>query len=139
MSQGRKPVSVTYWYSRKLNKILNSCPEWFPIPPILRDQGFEKVVCRTSRDVEIWSQKLRDQEAREAEILDLEREAIEAPQRARFRAELVYQHSHARNAFNKEFCRRALEKLDRLEARIRLKMQRGVSYQHCEGFEEKKH
>lgn len=139
MSQGQKPVSVTYWYSRKLNRILNSCPEWFPIPPELRAMGFEKIVCRSAHDVEIWSQKMRDQERRDQETVDLKRELSEGPTRERLRKDLVYARDHSRNALNREFCNRFLAKLDKLEERTRQRLTRGISFQHCEGFEEKKH
>lgn len=139
MSEGRKAVSVTYWYSRKLNRILNSCPEWFPIPEFLVKLGFEKVVCRSAHDVEIWSQKMRDQERRDQENADLERELTEGPVRDRLRKDLIYERDHARNAFNRDFCNRFLSKLDKLEERTRQRLTRGISFQHLEGFEEKKH
>lgn len=133
LKQARKTIAVTFWYSAKLDRILVGLPEQYPIPPVLQAQGFNKIVCRSAREVEIWSAKLRDQERREAEMTDEQRESVEGPLRAQLRRELVHLRDNARNAFNRDFCQHALDQIDEIEAKQKEKRE---SYMHCEAAED---
>jgi hypothetical protein len=130
-----KPIAVVFWFSTKVNRILIGLPEAHPIPPILRNLGFNKVVCRSAREVEIWSQKMRDQERRDEEMTDEQREAFEGPLRAELRKDLVSRMLNSRNAVNREFCRQALLNMDAEEERQKHKRE---SLMHIEGYEDGK-
>jgi hypothetical protein len=129
-----KPVATVFWYSEKLDRIRVGAPEVFPIPQELQAEGYNKIVCRNAHEVEIWSQKLRDQERRDKEIEDAKREAIEGPIRDAIRSELVYKRDHARNAINRDAMQRAIENHD--EAEDRRRSEKSISYMHSEGYEE---
>lgn len=130
-----KRIAVVFYHSKKLNHITIGAPEAYPVPQIMVNWGYEKVVCRTARDVEIWSQKLRDQEKREAEKTDEEREAFEGPLRGALRKDLVSRMLNSKDAMNREFCRQSIAQIDAKAEEVK-KNQR-VSYQHAEGFEDK--
>lgn len=135
LKPAHKPVSVVFWFSAKLNHIRVGLPEAYPIPPILSRMGYNKIVCRSARETEIWSQKMRDQERIESEMTDEQREAFEGPIRAQLRAELVTKMLNSRNPVNREFCRWALQRMDEDEEKRRVKKE---SMMHAEAFEDGK-
>jgi hypothetical protein len=132
LKPANKPVSIVFWHSQKLNRIVVGLPEQYPVPSVLRHMGFNKVVCRTAHDVEIWSQKMRDQDRRDEEMTDAEREAFEAPLRQQIRADLQWKMMNSRNAINKEFCRQALIKMDEDEQKHKVTRE---SFMHVEAHE----
>ncbi len=131
LKPAHKPVSIVFWHSRRLNRIQVGLPEQYPIPPVLVRLGFDKIVCRTAHQVEIWSQKMRDQERRDEEMTDEQREAFEGPLRAELRKELVSKMMNSRNAINRDFCKAALARMDEDEARRKVKRE---SMMHVEGY-----
>jgi len=135
LKPAHKTIAIVFWHSQKLNRIVVGLPEAYPVPKILQDLGFNKVVCRTARDVEIWSQKMRDQEKRDEEMTDEQREAFEGPIRQKIRADLHYRMVNSRNALNREFCRQALQKMDQDEQKNRVTRD---SWMHVEAHEDGK-
>jgi len=135
LKPAHKPVNIVFWFSRKLNRINVGLPEQYPIPRVLVNLGFEKIVCRNAHDVDLWSQKLRDQERRDEEMTDEQREMFEGPLRAELRKELVSKMMNSRNAINRDFCRAALQKMDEDEARRKVKRE---SFMHVEAAEDGK-
>jgi len=129
-----KPTAIVFWYSEKLNRIRVGAPEAYPVPEHLQYEGYNKIVCRNAHEVEVWSQKLRDQERRDKEIEDAKREAIEGPIRDAIRSELVYKRDHARNAINRDAMQRAIENHD--EAEDRRRKETSISYMHVEAAED---
>lgn len=129
---GRKAVSVVFWFSERLNRVQVGLPENYPVPIVLANLGFNKVVCRSAHEVEIWSQKMRDQERRDEEMTDEQRDAFEGPLRAELRKELVSHMMNSRNAVNRDFCRAALNKMDDDEKRRKVKRD---SWMHQEAAE----
>ena len=136
LKPAKKVVNIVFWFSRKIDHIRVGAPEWFPIPPNLRLLGYEKIVCRTAKEVERWSQKMRDQDRREREQSDEQRAAFEGQILAKMSSDLQHQMANARNAINKDFCRQALVQLDEYQDR-RLK-EKIESMMHLEGFEDGK-
>ena len=136
LKPSRKVVNICFWYSKKLDHIRVGAPEWFPIPRNLVMLGYHQIVCRTAREVEKWSQKMRDQERRERERSDEQRDAFEGPILSKMRSDLQHQMANARNQINRDFCRQALAKLDEYQDR-RLK-EKIESMMHVEGFEDGK-
>ena len=129
---GQKRVAVVFYYSKKLNHITVGAPEQYPVPPIMANWGYDKVICRNAHDVELWSAKLRDQERREAEKTDEEREAFEGPLRDLLRKDLVTRMMNAKDNTNREFCRQAIAQIDKKAEEVK-KMKR-ESFQHIEGY-----
>lgn len=123
-----KRVNIVFYQHITSGKIFVGAPEEFPAP-----NGCRKIVCTTAKEVELWSQKIRDQEKREAEMTEQQREAVEAPLRAYARAELVTLMLNARDDFNRDFCRAALQKMDEDEARRKFKRE---SWMHVEAAED---
>ena len=136
LKRAKKVVNVVFWYSKKLDHIRVGAPEWFPIPRNLVMLGYEKIVCRTARELEKWSQKMRDQERRERERSDEQRDAFEGPILKKMRDDLHHQMANARNNINRDFCRQALLQLQEYEDR-RL-IEKLESMMHVEGFEDGK-
>ena len=129
------PIAVVFWHSRRLNRIVVGLPEMYPVPKVLVRLGFVKVVCRTAHEVEIWSQKMRDQEKRDEEMKDDEREAFEGPIRAALRSDLHERMANSRNPLNRQFCRQALARMDEYERKNRMKRE---SFMHAEAHEDGK-
>lgn len=132
--QARKPVATVFYYSQRLDRILNGFPEPFPVPHALAEEGYNKIVCRNAHEVEIWSERLRQQERRDREMEAMKREAIEGPIRDALRAELVYSRDHARDAKNRDAMQRAIENADTYQHQR--EKETSISYMHAEGYEE---
>ena len=60
---------------------------------------------------------------------------MEGPLRRHVRQELQHRMATSHNAINREFCRVALERLDKYEKHLRFKRD---SYMHAEAFEDGK-
>lgn len=136
MRRAEKKIAVVFYVHYQSKRILVGAPEEFPIPKLLVNQGYQKAVARTSREVEIMSAMLRQQDARDEAMTDEERELIEGPARAAARQELQRLMANARNDFNREFCRAALAKLD-ADEELRRKTVK-TSFMHAEAFEDGK-
>ncbi|PWT73822.1 MAG: hypothetical protein C5B60_07675 [Chloroflexi bacterium] len=130
LKPANKTVNMVFYYSQKLDRILVGFPENYPAP-----FGFQKIVCRSAHEVEKWSERLRQQERRDDEMKDEEREAIEAPLREYARKELQHLMANARNNVNRDFCRQALQRIDEMERKNKMKT---VRFMHAEGFEDGK-
>ena len=129
----QKKVAIVFYYQPSTGNITPGAPDNFPLPKVLEDEGYQKIVCHTAQEVDLWDKKCREQEKREQEKTDEEREAIEGPIRRMARQELINKMLNSRNAVNREFCRQALLKLDEMEERLKIKRE---SFQHVVGFED---
>lgn len=129
---GVKRISVVFYFQKSSGRIVVGFPDQFPIPDSFKKIGFEKIVCRSAGEVDLWDKKFRAQEKREEEMTDEAREAIEGPIRAWARQQLVTSMMNARNQLNRDFCRAALDKLDADEKRRKMTKE---SFQHIVGFE----
>jgi hypothetical protein len=131
LKPAHKPVKVVFYFNKQINRIMVGFPEEFPAP-----HGFEKIVCQSANEVDIWSQKMRDQDRRDQEMSDEEREKVEGSIRQMARQELLHKMATARNQMNRDFCRWALEQMD-LEDERR-KATKRESYMHAEAYEDGK-
>lgn len=129
----QKKIAVVFYYQPSTGHITPGAPDNFPLPKVLENEGFQKIVCTTAQEVDRWDKKCREQEARELEMSDEQREAVEGPMRRLARQELTHHMMNSRNAINREFCRQALLKLDEAEERLKIKRE---SFQHIVGFED---
>lgn len=120
---------VVFYKVAATGRILVGFPENFPAP-----RGMEKIVCGSAKEVERYSQMMRDQEKRDAEMTDAEREVVEAPMRKYVRDELKAKLLTANNV-NRQFIEFALKQLDAKEAKAKAARGERISYMHREAFE----
>lgn len=120
-------TKIVYWYDGTTGEIRMGLPERYPAP-----YGFEKIVCNSAHDAEVWSERMRKQEAMKIQMEDEQREMIEGPIRSNLRNHILHQMANARNNLNREFLRRHLEIYDQRPDKT--KMNR-ISYLHSEGYE----
>lgn len=118
---------ICFWYDGTTGEIRMGLPESFPAP-----YGFEKIVCNSAHEAEVWSERMRKQEAVKTQMENEQREMIEGPIRANLRSFMYHQMANARNNINREFLRRHLELYDQRPDKT--KMDR-ISYLHSEGYE----
>lgn len=102
-------------------------PEMFRAP-----YGYEKIVCHTAHEAEMWSERMRRQEARKQAWEDEQREMIEGPMRDNLRHHIQHLAANAHNNMNRGFLLDHLEKYDK---RPDLTKTQRVSYLHSEAFE----
>lgn len=130
MKPAVKRISVVFYFNSKLNRIMVGFPEQFPAP-----NGWQKIVCTTAAEVDLYDKRLREQEKFDNEMSDDQRDAIEAPMEDYARKELVTLMLNARTPLNREFCRFALQQLDEKKAKRKTRQE---SYMHIVGYEQGK-
>jgi len=118
---------VCFWYNGTSGEIRMGLPEEYPAI-----RGFEKIVCSTAHEAEIWSERMRRWELLKMRMEDEQREMIEGPMRAELRSHIHHLMANARNNMNREFLRRHLELYDRRIDKTQFKR---TSYLHSEAFE----
>jgi hypothetical protein len=97
--------------------------------------GYERITCHHTHQAERWSARLNAQDKRVAEMNDYKRELFEGPLRADLRRELRAKIQNARNGINRRLLERAMEELDKCEAKGKTLRE---SWLHLEGYEEGK-
>jgi len=132
LKPARKRIKIVFYYNRQTDRVEVGAPDQYPLPPVLAKLGYEKVVCETAHEVEIYSEKKRKQDKRDAEMTAEEREISEGPIRDAIRKDLNYHMLTARNQVNRDFCKFALAKMDEEDA-LR-KKEKIESFMHVEGF-----
>lgn len=120
---GYKPV---FYYNGTTGEICGGLPEQYPAP-----HGFEKFVCTSAHEAEIWSERQRKWEELKHNMQQEQRELIEGPMREQMRGHMRNLMANARNNLNRDFLKRALETTD-TEYGWRSKRE---SYLHAEAFE----
>lgn len=118
---------AVFFYNPTNGAIWQGLGEWHNPP-----SGWQKIVCNSAHEAEIWSARMRKWDATMHEITLEEREMIEGPIREEMRSDLRHQMANARNNLNREFLRKALENLDKNGNRLAYRRE---SYMHCEAFE----
>ena len=117
---------IVYFANEKTGEIRMGLPEHFPVTP-----GFHKVVCSNTAEAERWSGRLRQFNLAKEAKTDEQRERIEGPIREEIRKNLHHVMANSRNAINREYVRRYL---DRMDSKDRTKMSR-EEYLHSEAYE----
>lgn len=120
---GKKPV----FYRDASGKILSGMPENIPAP-----QGYQKIVCGSVFEAERYSEMQRRQEHGEHRRTQEARCGIESSFQAEIRSEMVTKMLNARNNTNRDFMRRAIERVD---ARKDPTAYDRESYLHSEAYE----
>ena len=131
LKPARKLIKVVFYINRQLDRVEVGAPEQFGLPMVLARLGWEKVVCETAHEVELYSEKKRRQDIRDAERSEEDREKIEGPIRDAIRKDLYNRMMLSKNQINRDFCRFALEKID---AQEKMRKEKLESYMHVEGF-----
>jgi hypothetical protein len=128
MNDAQLRDKIVYWHDGTTGEIRQGLPDKYPAP-----YGFEKIVCNTAHDAELWSRRMRRWEELKQQMEDEQREMIEGPMRDNIRKHILHLASNARNNMNRDFL---LMHLNNYEARPDLTKTQRVSYLHAEGFEQ---
>jgi hypothetical protein len=120
-------TKVVYWHDGTSGEIRMGLPEIYPAP-----YGFEKIVCHTAYEAELWSQRMRKWDAMKQAMEDEQREMIEGPIRDNLRRHIQHLAANARNNINRDFL---LMHLNNYDKRADLTKTKRVSYLHSEAFE----
>ncbi len=127
MSNVQLSHKAVFFYNPTNGAIWQGFGEWHNPP-----QGWNKIVCNTAHEAEVWSARMREWDRVMHETTIEQREMVEGPIRSEMRSELRHQLANARNNINRDFLRRALETLDGQGARWHYQRE---SYMHAEAFE----
>ncbi len=134
MSNVQMRKKIVYYFSNPTRggtgEILMGLPERFAAPV-----GYEKIVCNTAKEAELWSGRMRVWEGVKEQIGNLVRKQRQQPIRDGIMSEMRHNMANARDNTNREFMRRAIEKAENTEDPLDYKR---VSYLHAEGFEQGK-
>jgi hypothetical protein len=120
-------TKIVFWHDGTRGEIRMGLPEHFPAP-----DGFEKIVCNTAHEAEIWSERMRQWEAYKYQMEDEQREMIEGPIRDNLRSYMRHQMANARNNLNRDFLRQHLESYGARPDKTRMRRE---SYLHAEAYE----
>ena len=118
---------VTF-YKDASGRIMTGMPENVPTP-----KGLERIVCGSAMEAERYSAMQRRQEQVEHRYQQEQRGAVEGQFAEELRSEMRTKMANARNNLNKDFMRRALERMDGKTDPTRYERE---SYLHSEGFEQ---
>lgn len=130
--QARIETKVFFWHNPRTEHILQGAgPQYDSMMP----PGYVRITCDHAYEAEAWSARLNAQDKRIAEMNDYERECFEGPMRSDLRRELRHQIRHARNGINRRMLERAIEELDKAEAKGKTVRE---SFLHLEAYEEGK-
>jgi len=119
---------IVFWYSKKLDHILNPPSPFVPAP-----LGYERIECRHAHEVETWSARLRAQEKRLRDMTEEERYNFEEPIRSHMLQELRDLHQKATTPANKEFLAVCIQMI--LAKRERRKKEVTETFMHVEAKE----
>lgn len=122
---------IVYYFSNPTRggtgEIMMGLPEQFAAPV-----GYEKIVCNTAKEAELWSGRMRYWESIKEEVGNLVRKQRQQPIRDAIISEMHHNRANARDNKNKEFMRRVIEKANKDEDPLDYKR---VSSLHAEGYE----
>ena len=107
---------------------MGGLPENIPAP-----RGFEKIVCGSAMEAERYSSLQRNQERIEHRRTQEQRGDIEGSFADEIRSEMRTKMANARNNLNKDFMRRAIERMDGKTDPTRFERE---SFLHSEGYEQ---
>src|SRR6185437_15775678 len=120
---------IVFWVMR--------VPDFFimnpPSPLIPAPQGFEKIECRHAHEVELWSNRLRQQEKRIREMTDEERYNFEEPIRSYGLRVLREMLAKATDEKNRIFLATSIAALERKRELRRKEVVE--TFMHCESTE----
>lgn len=101
-------IPIVFWYSKTLLHILVP-PHWSVPAP----EGYQRIECRHAHEVDLWSDRLRQQEKRIREMNEEERYNFEEPIRAHGIAMLRKALATCSDQVNREFIAISIKNLER--------------------------
>ncbi len=110
MRQMAKPI--IYWFNRKRDYIVVGAPDPIPAP-----SGYETIKCIHAHEADKWSQRLRDQEHRLAQMSDEERFLFEDAVAAENIAEAKKNYQRMPDSFNKEIAAMIIQRMEASRAK----------------------
>jgi|GEM_PF-1551919 hypothetical protein len=116
------------FYRDASGKLMAGLPENIPAP-----KGYQRIVCNTAAEAERYSELQRRQERVEHRYQQEQRGAVEGKFAEELRSEMRTKMANARNNLNKDFMRRALERMDGKTDPTRYERE---SFLHSEGYEQ---
>jgi hypothetical protein len=120
---------IVFWVMRVPHFFIMNPPSHLAPPP----QGFEKIECRHAHEVELWSNRLRQQEKRIREMTDEERYNFEEPIRAHGLQVLRELLAKATDSVNREFLAASIATLEKKRELRRKEVVE--TYMHIEAHE----
>lgn len=124
---------VIYYFSNPTvyggtGEIMMGLPEEYAAPP-----GYEKIVCSTMMQAELWSKRMRIWEETKEKLAQAYQRAQESEQVQAIRSQMRDNIRNARNQVNRDFAIQALENFDkRYEDRFNFQRE---SFLHSEAYE----
>jgi hypothetical protein len=104
--------AIIYWYNRKRDYIVVGAPE-----PIKAPSGYETIRCIHAHEADKWSERLRAQERRLAQMTDEERLAFEDAVAAENIAEARKNLARMPDSFNKQIAALIVERMEASRAK----------------------
>jgi hypothetical protein len=120
-------TKIIYYYNGVTGAITMGLPEQYSAP-----YGWQKIVCHTAHEAEVWSARMRRWEAFKQQMEDEQRELIEGPIRDNLRRHIQHLAANARNNMNRDFL---LMHLNNYDKRPDLTRTERISYLHAEAHE----
>ena len=118
---------VVYFHNARTGEIRMGLPEQFPV-----SKGFDRVVCNSTHEAEVWSDKLRKYNVSKESRHDERREEFEGAIRKEIRSNIQHLMANSHSKIGKEFMGRYLDRMERTD---RTRMTR-EEYLHSEGYEQ---
>jgi len=129
-------TKIYFWHNPRTQHIMQGAP---PQYDSMKPMGYQTIECNHAHEAEMWSERLRTQDQRIAEMTDYEREQIEGPMRDDLRKQIKSRLREleagvdTKNArLNALFMKKALQMLDQQEEKAKTVRQ---SYLHLEAYE----
>jgi hypothetical protein len=118
---------IIYFENQRTGEIRMGLPEQFPA-----SRGFQKVVCGSAHEAEVWSERLRRYNMVKEAKVDEERGRIEGEMAAEHRSKINHLIANSRSKYGKEFLRAHLERMERAESQRKTTRE---EYLHSEAYE----
>jgi hypothetical protein len=112
--QAQMSKPIVFWYSKQLQHIM--VPPSHVVPEPI---GYERIECRHAHEVDLWSNRLRQQEQRVHQMTLEERYNFEEPIRQHMMDELRKNLRDAKDPTNRAFLVRAIEKISEKREKMR--------------------
>ena len=129
-SKAQLDKKVVYYKNECTGEIRMGAPESFPVTP-----GFQKIVCTSAHEAEVWSDRLRKYNHGKEAKIDDQREMIEGAAAKEIRSEIHHRMANSTSKYGRVYMERFLERMDKAEGRRKMTRE---EYLHSEGHESRR-